>query len=314
MKENMSELEQFFEREEVDFRELCRYVWSKKHWIILVAGLFAVISVIIAISLPNKYTSEALVVPAENKAEGGVSALASQFGGLASLAGINVGSSSSTSSDLAFEIIQSRKFIGEFITKRDILVELMAVDKWEQSSNTLVLDPELYDAEKREWVRKVKFPKKPKPSIQEATKAFKKAFDIKKDDDTGLITISIEHLSPIVAKKWVDYLVEDINSEMKERDVSEAGKSMQFLTLQIEKTSVAEIKSVLFDLIEEQTKTIMFSEIRDEYVFKTVDPAIVPEEKSQPRRALICIALTFLGLTGAILFFIVRYFFKSNSK
>ena len=32
----------------------------------------------------------------------------------------------------------------------------------------------------------------------------------------------------------------------------------------------------------------MLAEVRPEYVFKTIDPAVVPEEKSKPSRALIC--------------------------
>ena len=31
----------------------------------------------------------------------------------------------------------------------------------------------------------------------------------------------------------------------------------------------------------------MLAEVRQEYVFKTIDPALAPEEKSKPNRALI---------------------------
>ena len=80
---------------------------------------------------------------------------------------------------------------------------------------------------------------------------------LKTSKDTGMITISVEHISPYIAQQWVLWLIEDINKEMKERDVAEAIKSTEFLKQQIETTKVSDIKTVLFQLIEEQAKTIM---------------------------------------------------------
>ena len=49
-------------------------------------------------------------------------------------------------------------------------------------------------------------------------------------------------------------------------------KSTEFLQQQLERTEIADIREVLYRLIEEQTKTIMFAEVRKEYVFKVIDP------------------------------------------
>ncbi|GIU37010.1 hypothetical protein TUM4637_35910 [Shewanella hafniensis] len=75
---------------------------------------------------------------------------------------------------------------------------------------------------------------------------------------------------------------------MKHWDVQKEERSTQFVNKQIELTNVADIKAILYKLVEEQAKTIMFAEVRDEYVFKTIDPALAPEERVQPKRALIC--------------------------
>ena len=65
-----------------------------------------------------------------------------------------------------------------------------------------------------------------------------------------------------------------------------------------------------FEDFEEQAKTIMFANVRDEYVFKTIDPALVSEEKSKPKRALIVmLGVTLGGLLGIILV-LIRHFFK----
>jgi LPS O-antigen subunit length determinant protein (WzzB/FepE family) len=127
------------------------------------------------------------------------------------------------------------------------------------------------------------------------------------------VTVSIEHKSPYVAKQWVDWLVTDINQVMKQRDVTEAKRSTEYLEKQIEQTNVADIRTVLYKLVEEQAKIIMFAEVRDEYIFKTVDPALVPEEKAKPKRALICVLGTLLGGMLAVFIVLVRYFVKKGN-
>ncbi len=98
---------------------------------------------------------------------------------------------------------------------------------------------------------------------------------------------------------------------MKDRDVAEANRSSEFLNKQIALTNVADIRSILYKLIEEQAKTIMFAEVRDEYVFKTIDPALVPEEKTGPKRVLICVLGTLAGGILGTLFVLMRRFSRN---
>lgn len=83
------------------------------------------------------------------------------------------------------------------------------------------------------------------------------------------------------AKQWVEWLVADLNQVMKQKDIDEAQRNIAYLKVQLEKTPVADMQTVFYKLIEEQTKTLMLAEVNQEYVFKTLDPAVVPEEKSQ---------------------------------
>ncbi len=112
--------------DEIDLRELFHVLWSGKWLIGGITFAAAVIAVIIAFMLPNIYRAEALLAPNQDEGAGGLSALAAQYGGLASLAGINLGSQSSDKTALGLEILKSRKFISDFIERHDILVPLMA--------------------------------------------------------------------------------------------------------------------------------------------------------------------------------------------
>jgi hypothetical protein len=171
----------------------------------------------------------------------------------------------------------------------------MAVESWDSQSNIITYDNEVFDAQNKRWVRKVKLPYSSKPSLQEAYEAFSQQLSISVNSESGFVTLMVEHISPYVAQQWVKWLVEDINETMRLRDVVEAKKSTEFLRQQLEKTEVADIQGVLYGLIEEQMKTIMFANIREEYVFNTVDAALVPERKLKPKRAVICILGTLLG-------------------
>lgn len=297
--------------DEIDLRELFTVIWKGKFVIIIVTALFAVAAVIYAINQPNIYKSEALLAPAEQEGAGGLASLAGQFGGLASLAGVNLGGGSNKT-QLAIEVLKSRQFTSAFIQKHNILPDLMAAESWSMQANTVVYDDELFNSENNEWIREVKAPFKPQPSMQEAYKVFNKALSANTDKETGMVTLSIQHVSPYVAQQWVKWLVEDINQTMKEREVAEAKRSTEFLQRQLKQTEIADIREVLYKLIEEQTKTIMFAKVRDEYVFKTIDAALVPEEKFKPQRALIVILGVILGGMLSVMAVLIKYF--TNKK
>ncbi|CAD6366519.1 hypothetical protein SHEWT2_04113 [Shewanella hafniensis] len=301
--------------DEIDLRELFSVIWQGKWLIIGITAVFAIASVAFAILQPNIYKSEALLAPASEEQGGGLSALASQFGGLASLAGVNLGSKGGTDkTELAIEVLKSRQFTSEFIQKHNILADLMAAEKWDRDADKIIYDPELYNEQTNTWVRKVEAPFKPEPSMQEAYKEFSKIFAVNKAKDTGMVTISVEHLSPTVAEQWVTWLIQDINKVMKDRDVAEANRSSEFLNKQIALTNVADIRTILYKLVEEQAKTIMFAEVRDEYVFKTIDPALAPEEKAKPKRALICVLGTMLGGMLGVMLVLVRHFMRKEQN
>jgi LPS O-antigen subunit length determinant protein (WzzB/FepE family) len=131
---------------------------------------------------------------------------------------------------------------------------------------------------------------------------------ISTDKKTGLISLTVEYFSPYIAKQWVDQLVEAINQHMQQRKLQMVKTNIEYLEAQIEKTSIARMKEVFYTVIEEQIKNKMLAEASPEYVFVTVSPAMVPEVKSQPKRALICILGVLLGGMLSVAFVLVRYY------
>lgn len=300
--------------DEIDLKELFMVLWSGKWLISAITGVAAAISVTVALLLPNIYTASALLAPAESSG-GGLPGLMKQYGGLASLAGVSLpGGEEGSRAQLGIQLMKSRAFIGDFVKRRDMLPELMAVKFWDAGSGDIIFDAEAYDSVSKAWVRDVEPPKSPAPSAQEAHKAFLAILGVSQDKQTGYVSVSIEHQSPVVAARWVNWLVEDVNAAVKAQDVTEAEKSIEYLKQQVANTALADLQAMFFELIQSQTETVMLAEVRPEYVFKTIDPAVVPEEKSKPSRALICVLGTLLGWMLGVVIVLIRRYARSDSE
>jgi uncharacterized protein involved in exopolysaccharide biosynthesis len=300
--------------DEIDLRELFSVLWAGKKLIVAITALFAIVSVIYALSIANEYKASAVVAPAGS---GGSSLgkMAGQLGGLASLAGINIGGGESDETQEAMEIMQSWGFIEEFIQSNHLQVPVYAAEGWDKASNRLKLNDDLYDAESKRWLiegdESGAGGTRP-PSSWELYKEFQGRVSVSQDKKSGLINISIEYYSPLIAKQWVDLFVSSINDYMRARKLEQVNRNIEYLTAQIEKTAIAEMREVFYQLVEEQTKSKMLAEASPEYAFVTVSKAMVPEEKSKPKRALICILGTLLGGMLSVLLVLIRHYGRAK--
>ena len=314
MDNNMAEQPTF--DDEIDLRELFMVLREGKLAIILGTVLSALISVSVALYLPNKYTSEALLAPrAEGGAGGTLGQLASQYGGLASLAGINVGGlGEAGKAAIAIEMLKSREFFGEYLYDH-VLIDLMAAQGWDPASKKSIVDTSIYDSASQTWVRDVGPGFQVKPSVQEAHKAFVENFlSVSEDKQTGFVTLAVTHFSPSIARDWVILIVNGVNNAVRARDVEEAENSIAFLNEQREKTSLVSLTEVFAELIEQQTKTVMLAAASEEYVFQVIDPPVAPELKSEPSRALICILGVLLGGMLAAVYVLIRHYAKGDGR
>jgi len=298
--------------DEIDLRELFSVLWGGKKLIVGITAVFALVAVFYALSIPNQYRATALVSPAQDSG-GGLSGALGQLGGLASLAGVSIGGGESSEAQVAQEIMRSRGFIEEFISENNIDVEVFAAQGWDRGSNQLDIDSDLYDAGSSQWVRDAPAGKTVEPTGWQLYKGFSEMFSVSEDRKTGMISISVEYFSPEIAKQWVDQLIIGINQHMQSRKLDKVNTNIQYLEAQIQKTSIAEMREVFYTIIEEQIKSKMLAEASPEYAFVTVSPAMVPEEKSQPKRALICILGTLLGGMLSVLWVLVMHYARSTT-
>ncbi len=300
---------------DVDLFQLIKVLWQGKLIISSVTLFAAVISVVFALQQPNIYRSEALLATDDSNSGGGLGGLAAQVGGLASLAGINVPVNGAGQKSIGLAKLQSRQFLGAFAERHNILPQLIAAKGFDSSNGELIYNPEIYDVASKAWQREVDPPLKPEPSFQEAYEEMMGILAVSEDPLTGFVTVAVTHLSPLVAYDLVNLLVSDLNREMMLEATSEAQQSINYLSEQLESTQIVALEQVFYSLIEEQTKTIMLANSRPEYLFKTIDPAIAPERKAGPSRALTCVFGTlFGGFMGVMMVLIRRYAFGIRQR
>lgn len=296
--------------DELNLKDLLMIFWERKITILLTVTVSSIASIFLALSLPNKYTSTVLLAPVEQPVS---SSNLSQYSSLANMAGISIPNTNSES-DIGYEILKSKQFIKSFIDSRDILVPLIASKEWDWTSKELKINEKIYNLKEEKWIRKVQFPQTQKPSLSEAYDFWqKKVFSSKVDTKTGFISYSIEHHSPFYASQWANWLIDDLNNDIRNKDVQEAELAIEYLNEEAKKTNSEELKNIFYRLIQVNTEKKMLAFSREEYLYKVIDPASVSEKKSWPPRLLICIAGFFLGLISSISFALVRSLWKKEN-
>jgi len=206
------------------------------------------------------------------------------------------------------EIIKSREFVKHLITFDEVLPSLMAAESYDKLTKKVKFDNEIYDPDKQEWNIEEGTNQKTGPSYIEAHKSYLEMMSISQDKKTGLISISVEHISPILAQSFLSLIIKEANNLDREIDIESSSKALNYLKTELSQTSLVEIKKSINQLIEAQLETRMMASIHEEYSLISLEPPYVPEEKSKPVRSQIVILATILGGLLSAVVVLIRYF------
>lgn len=298
--------------DDIDLRKLY-YVLLKGKWIIVSFTTFlSIIGVIYSLLLPNIYESKALLVRSNPSST--INGALGSFGGLAAFTGMNIPVGFEDNSAKAVAKISSLSFFENNILKKIYLPDLLAVKSWDSKTNTVVYDENLFNTTSNTWTIETSDPNQKIPSVQQSFRVFKyNHLSLREDNKTKFITVAIKHQSPLIAKQWVEFVVDEINYFYRQKDKLESEKSVKYLNQQIAMTSYSEIKQVIAELLQEETKKLALIEANEYYVFDYIDPPAVMELHSEPKRLLILILFALLGGILGIGFVLIKYIFKEKA-
>ena len=284
---------QALDSDEIDLLALLRSLLRHKLSIFMLTLLFGVGALVVALTTPNTYQAEVLISSSQNKSGGGLSALASQYGSMAALAGIDLGSGD-TGMESAMALLQSRKFIISMIEEENLKPALFP-KSWDSEAKVwLIPAPSTVSRIKNIFATEIK-PVDPIPSDLAAFKAFDDLFSVSKDKLSGLVTIKMQSEDP----QWATYIANKIiirlNEYLRNEAILQSDSNIRYLEQEIADTPLVEFKTALYELVESESRNKMFANVNKEYAFKVIDPALVPEQAVKPKRALILVLGVMLG-------------------
>jgi capsular polysaccharide biosynthesis protein len=259
-------------------------------------------ALIYSFQLPNVYTSSALLTLTRDDAS--PSSSSSQTNTLANLAGINLGMGDSKTQEILARM-NSYNFFQSLILPLIKMENLIAVESWDSKNNQIIYDSSMFDEELGTWVI-------PEPSSQTGHKKFMKTFLAGSDDLTKFMKLTLEHESPVIAKKWLDEIIRSINTVYREETQKKASRSLLFLNKKMALSNSSEIKSSLAFLIQKQTQTLMMAEENENYIVTGLELPIVSEKKSGPNRVLNIIFGTMIGFIFGIFLSLLIEFYRAE--
>jgi len=295
--------------DEIQLTQIFEILIKKKFFIIGVTLISFLTGLFYSVSIENEYTSIS-ILQAQDEDQSG-SNLIDQYSSVAALAGISLPSRGSSNSSLTtIEIIKSRDFFKHLLSFDNVKADLAAAKTFDGVTGKIIYDENIYDSVSGKWLMKARDNSSITPTYLELYPKYRSILDITRNKDTGLIKISVKHLSPNFANDFLSLIIEQINEISRNKDIKLTKKSLDFLENKLKNTNKTDIKQTLNVLIVEELKKQMLINVSKYYVLEPIDSPFTPESKSGPNRIQICILFMILGSMFSIIWVLIRFLYK----
>lgn len=281
--------------DEIDLRELFLKLWGRRWTIVAFVVLCTAALMSAAFLMTRIYSASVVVVSAgsERSSSGSLGSALGSLGGLASLAGINIGSSDSETQE-ALAVLNSREFTERFITEKNLMPKLYS---------------KIWDAKTNQWT----VDKEDQPTLAKANEYFaEKIRSVAQDKKTGLITLTIQWRDRNEAAQWANELVQRLNAEMRARAITKTEAMVGYLEKELKNTTDIGTRDAVNRLIEVQVKQRMLANVSEQYSLRVVDKALPADEDDpiKPKKLLMIVAGPFLGGFLGILWVLIAGAFQ----
>ena len=282
---------------------------SKKN-IALITSSFFIVSSLYTFFLPDTYTSDSLLIIADDSEAGGsgLASMASRYSGLASMAGVSMSNGSTSKSDHIIATIKSRSFFKHLASIPGIYPSLVAGDSYDWKTKKLTLNQGIYNSVKGTWINGM-------PSLQGShDEYFLKNLVISADKKTGFIYLSFTHISPEFSLLMAQTVIEEANNIVRLQHIGESNKALAYLNDELKKTFEIGTKDSISTLIDAQLKVQMLANVRQDYIISPIDKPVLPEWKSGPTRMRIVLLSSIVGLLISAFFALYAYYFLGKKS
>jgi|SRR6185436_13712246 uncharacterized protein involved in exopolysaccharide biosynthesis len=252
---------------ELSLGSVVALLWRRK-WIIVLSGMiFAAIFGGIAFATKPVFRSVLRMNPADTDRMGSFGAALGSVANLATAIGIDIGEGGSIHTQEALAVLRSREFRESFI--RDLnLMPVLFGSRW--------------DASGRRW----KTGLQRTPTMEDALERLNEVLVIGRDPKTTLYFVQAEWTDARTAASWPNTLVDRLNSEMRARSLRRTDAYIHFLEQELGTATSVDARKAISQVLGAQLNERMLATVTEEYAFKVIERAAVPDRKYRPRRSL----------------------------
>ena len=272
--------------DEIDLRELFNTINKNRVKIFILTLIITSLAVIYALSIPNSYKSQTILVPqTEAKPSlGGLSALAG-------MAGVDLGGSGQIDAATSFEtilkdysfeqyMIEKYNLIDKFTLKQENLVFALSFDgfynmfHFESSEDSVNEDS-------------VNIEEKTYSTYQKILTTL----SISTDKKSGLITLSAESIDKFLSKELVEIYLVELTNYLRKTEMQNVDKQIKFYKNEFNNIADISIKTQLGNLAAGLLQKKVLAEANEYYNVKQLTKPQVAyiRDKTKPKRSLIVI-------------------------
>lgn len=331
----------------IDFSAFFKIIWKEKIWIIPITLLFTIGGITYALYAREEFVSTGKILPEYQSKAGGLG----QFAGLASLAGIDVssaggGGSDAIRPDLYPDVLKSTPFFLDLFKVKVKTTENKEMT-FSQFYDNFVLDNDIKEKDTKIKFPTSNQYIAVSYQTEKNLKDLRERISAVIDKKTGLITVTVKLPDPVVATIITDYsmnfltnYITNYRTEKAKRDLNflaerlDAAKGkyynnqakkaqysdqyqlsmmkLQAADLQRERIeSEYKISSTFYNTLLQKYEEAKLKLQQETPVIKVLEPPVVPNKRSEPKRAIVVLIATFLGGIFGIIFGLIR---KKNYK
>ena len=284
---------EFFEVKLIDIFAILK---EARKLILLITLLGFLFSLYSAISATKIYHSSSILITAETSSFSPSSMNNSSSSGIIQL--LSNAPTKTNKTEIVIKYLSSRDFFKVLYDDDIFLKELMYSKKYDVDSNKLVF----FD-----------FDPNSRPSFEKSYEAYLSDIIISYNQKTGFTEILTKHMSPYVTQKWNRLVIDKINSYQKNKEISEAEKSLEFYRTQLQNSpNIQSLKSVYAAGMTNDLQVLSMASKTDEFAFTIIDSPYFPEKASEPSRRLILILGTIISVIVSFIITLLLYFSNRN--
>ncbi len=285
---------EYFEVKIIDIFAVLKEAWKL---ILLITFLGFLYSLYAAMSATKVYYSSSVLTAAEVSSFSS----ASQNRGNSSSSIIQLLSSAPSSSnktEVVIKYLSSRDFFRILYNDDIFIKQLMYSKSYDLGSNKL----NFFD-----------FNPESRPSFEKSYEAYLGNVIVSNNSKTGFTEILTKHMSPYVAQSWNQTVIDQINSYQKDKEISEAEKSLEFYRTKLQNSpNIQSLKSVYAAGMTNDLQVLSMASKTDEFAFTVIDSPYFPEKASEPSRRLILILGTIISVIVSFIITLLLYYLNKN--